>query len=66
MSDWSKRLFSTVLAATLLVSNIQPAFAFAAEKDLLVTKVASSVLGDLTIREIFDKKLYVEDGLDII
>lgn len=36
------------------------------EKDLLVTKVASSVLGDLTIQEIFDKKLYVEDGLDII
>ena len=36
------------------------------ERDLLVTKVASSVLSDLTIREIFDKKLYVEDGLDII
>ena len=36
------------------------------EKDLLVPKVASSVLGDVTIREIFDKKLYVEDGLDII
>lgn len=36
------------------------------EKDLLVSKVAASVLGDLTIREIFDKKLYVEDGLNII
>ena len=36
------------------------------DKDLLVSKVAASVLGDLTIREIFDKKLYVEDGLDII
>jgi len=36
------------------------------EKDLLVSKVAASVLGDLTIQEIFDKKLYVEDGLNII
>ena len=36
------------------------------EKDLLVTKVASSVLGDLTIREIFDRQLYAEEGLDII
>lgn len=36
------------------------------EKDLLVTKVASSVLGDLTIREIFDRQLYAEDSLDII
>jgi len=36
------------------------------EKELLVSKVAASVLGDLTIREIFDKKLYVEDGLNII
>ena len=33
MRDWSKRLCSTVLAATLLVSNIQPVFAFAEEAE---------------------------------
>ena len=36
------------------------------EKDLLVSKVAASVLGDLNIREIFDRQLYAEDSLDII
>lgn len=36
------------------------------EKELLVSKVAASVLGDLTIQEIFDRKLYAEEGLDII
>ena len=36
------------------------------DKDLLVSKVAASVLGDLTIREIFDRLLYAEDILDII
>ena len=36
------------------------------EKDLLVSRVAASVLGDLNIREIFDRQLYAEDSLDII
>lgn len=36
------------------------------EKDLLVSKVAASVLGDLTIQEIFDRQLYAEDGLYIL
>ena len=36
------------------------------EKDLLVTKVASSVLGDLTIREIFDRQFFADDELAII
>ena len=36
------------------------------EKDLLVTKVASSVLGDLTIQEIFDKQLFADEGLAIL
>lgn len=36
------------------------------EKDLLVSKVAASVLGDLTIQEIFDRQLYAEDKLAIL
>lgn len=36
------------------------------EKDLLVSKVAASVLGDLTIREIFDRQLCAEDKLAIL
>lgn len=36
------------------------------DKDLLVSKVAASVLDDLTIQEIFDGQLYVEDWLYIL
>ena len=36
------------------------------DKDFLVSKVAASVLGDLTIQEIFDRQLYAEDGLAIL
>ena len=36
------------------------------EKDLLISKVATSVLGDLTIQEIFDKQLFADEGLAII
>ena len=36
------------------------------EKDLLISKVASSVLGDLTIQEIFDKQLFADEGLAIL
>lgn len=36
------------------------------EKELLVSKVADSVLGDLTIQEIFDRQLYAEEGLTIL
>ena len=36
------------------------------EKDLLVSKVAISVLGDLTIQEIFDKQLFADEGLVIL
>ena len=36
------------------------------EKDLLVSKVAISVLGDLTIQEIFDWQLFADDELAII
>ena len=36
------------------------------EKDLLVSKVAISVLGDLTIQEIFDWQLFAIDELAII
>ena len=36
------------------------------EKDLLVSKVAISVLGDLTIQEIFDWQLFAVDELAII
>lgn len=36
------------------------------DKDLLVSKVAASVLGDLTIREIFDKQLFADEGLAIL
>ena len=36
------------------------------EKDLLVSKVAISVLGDLTIQEIFDWQFFADDELAII
>ena len=36
------------------------------EKDLLVSKVAISVLGDLTIQEIFDRQLFADEGLAIL
>ena len=36
------------------------------DKDFLVSKVATSILGDLTIQEIFDRKIYAEDGLAIL
>ena len=36
------------------------------EKDLLVSKVATSVLDGLSIQEIFDRQLYAEDGLTIL
>ena len=36
------------------------------EKDLLVSKVAISVPGDLTIQEIFDWQLFADDELAII
>ena len=36
------------------------------EKDLLISKVAISVLGDLTIREIFDRQFFADDELAII
>lgn len=36
------------------------------EKDLLILKVATSVLDDLTIQEIFDRQLYAEDEMDIL
>ena len=35
------------------------------EKDLLVANVATSVLGDLTIQEIFNRQLFADDGLAI-
>ena len=36
------------------------------EKDLLVANIATSVLGDLTIQEIFDWQLFAVDELAII
>ena len=36
------------------------------EKELLVSKVAASFLGDLTIQGIFDRQLYAEAGLTIL
>ena len=36
------------------------------EKDPLVSKVAISVLGDLTIQEIFDRQLFADEGLAIL
>lgn len=36
------------------------------EKELLVSKIAVTVLHDLTIQKIFDKQVYDTDGLDII
>ena len=36
------------------------------EKDLLVANVATSVLGDLTIQEIFNRQLFADDGLAIL
>lgn len=36
------------------------------EKDLLVSRVAASVLGDLTIQEIFDRQFYAKDELAIL
>ena len=36
------------------------------EKDLLVSKVAIFILGDLTIQEIFNRQLFADEGLAII
>lgn len=36
------------------------------EKDILVSKISVSIIGDLTIRQIFDRQLYDTDGLYII
>ena len=36
------------------------------EKDLLVANIATSVLGDLTIQEIFDRQFFADDELAII
>lgn len=36
------------------------------EKDLLVEKIAIAVLGDLTIREIFDQRVYDREKLCIL
>jgi len=36
------------------------------EKEVLVSKIAVSVIGDLTMRQIFDRHLYDMDGLVII
>ena len=36
------------------------------EKDLLVANVATSVLGNLTIQEIFDRQLFADEGLAIL
>ena len=36
------------------------------EKELLVSKVAAAVLGDLTIREIFDRRVYDREKLCIL
>ena len=37
-----------------------------AEKDILVSKIAEYVINGVTIQEIFDRKLYEEDGFDIL
>ena len=36
------------------------------EKELLVEKIAATVLGDLTIREIFDRRVYDREKLCIL
>lgn len=36
------------------------------EKEVLVSKIAVSMIDDLTIRQIFDRQVYDADGLDII
>jgi len=36
------------------------------EKELLVSKVAAAVLGDLTIREIFDRRVYDGEKLYVL
>ena len=36
------------------------------EKELLVEKIAAAVLGDLTIREIFDRRVYDRERLCIL
>ena len=35
------------------------------EKELLVSRIAMFIIDGLTVQEIFDQKLYSEDGLDI-
>ena len=36
------------------------------EKELLVSRIAMFIIDGLTVQEIFDQKLYSEDGLDIL
>lgn len=36
------------------------------EKELLVSRIAMFIINGLTVQEIFDQKLYSEDGLDIL
>lgn len=36
------------------------------EKEILVSKIAVSVINDMTIQEIFDRLLYDRDRVDII
>lgn len=36
------------------------------EKEILVAKIAAAVVGGMTIREVFDRQLYDEKGLDIL
>lgn len=36
------------------------------EKEILVAKIAAAVVGGMTIREVFDRHLYDEKGVDIL